>query len=800
VSRKNKLQRTRLDELDRRLQDFHRHGDDGAFVELARERAADLCRCAAASLYGEVVDRALRRALAAGDLARTEWILRRLLREARARPLALAAAAVDHLAAGRAEEARLALASLAAGGAEVSGGGSGGAPATPPPLLVQALAALCPPGEPTAPALPAQAGTPPARAGPTDLDRLGEAVAALAASKAGSPAARQPARGVRLETPEAQAVWRFYLGLKSLETRGSPPATAEIGALGESLAALRAALGGDRALADLLGDADRGLHLLGVISSAEGVIRRPPRGRAAGGSSRHLRVLLDLAREIAKPLSSVLRADPWPPLLEPLRRAVRERWRSLLAWAIEQPGAAAIWAELYSISPPLFSLDLELGSDPSPEGGAQALRRWAKARSLLSAQSFGELARWLALTARAEPAPERLVQLWALELWAWDREEEKEESAEAPVAPGVTPPLMNALVRLEQMASECPHRIPPEQQREVARILAEQLLGLCEGVQFCRSMTAAAESLLLHLPDDPRLLVVGLAAAACSSNPDAAHRFASRITARGAVGGADQEQVFRLVSEIVLEPAEVAVSILRRLRPLLPEESWPRARSLMVGEVTGTLCSSLRRYGCDLDFGLLRRDVELCRAALGDCTELAALAAAAACIEPTAGATRLVLRQDLARLPGLEPALIAFRVLAEASRDGGPRVEEAFHESRGIALDRLDGRWRLWQPVLVPLLVGASPRQRQRLRSMVRELRGQQGASESDRRAYTSILEEIEVLARFERRVRRELDWMPHFDPSPGPSPDRRGGPEAGRRRRSRPKAAAGDQLSLDLS
>lgn len=747
MSRKSKLQRTRSDELDKRLQGCYRQGADEEFIALVHDRPADATRCSAADLYGEVVDRALRRALAAGDLAGGERICRRLLREARARPLALAAAAAGHLAAGRGEEARLALAELAA-----AGGG----------------------------------GTP-----------LGPALAALAGSW--PPGAPLPDGGA-LDTPEAPAVWGFYRGLQALAAGGPPPPTAELAALARSLDSLRAALGGDRALADLLADADRCLHLLGVIASAERVVRRPRGGsRPRAGVPAGCGSFLEVAREVAKPLLAVLRADAWPSLLEPLRHALRERWRSLLSWVAEQPDAAVVWAELYSISPALFALDVETAGDSSPESGAQALRRWIQGRSLLSAKSFGELARWLSLAAKSEPEPGRLARLWALELWAWDQEEAAEDTDDpAGVAPGVVRPLMSALLRLEQMAAQCRHRIPAEQQREVARWLADQLVDLCQGVQFCRSMAVAAENLLAHLPDDPGLLVVGLAAAAFSTNLDAGKRFGSRIAAHGVVGSADQEKILRLVPEIAMEETKVAAPVLRQLRPLLPDEAWPRVQSLMAQETSQVVCSSFR-YGLGLEFRHLRRDLDLCRAALGDCAELAALVAAVDCVDPAARGASLALGRALGGLPGLEPALIAFRVLAAATTHGHPGVEEAFQECRRVTLDRLDERWRLWRPMLVPLVVGTDRRQRQRLKSMLTRLRERQDVSEIDRLAYNEILAHIDLTARFEREARREMGREPFFDTAAGADEGRPRAQGTGARRRSRPKAAADDQLSIDF-
>jgi hypothetical protein len=748
VSRKSKLQRTRSDELDKRLQGCYRQGADEEFIELVHDRPADACRCAAAGLYGEVVDRALRRALAAGDLAASERICQRLLREARARPLALAAAAAGHLAAGRREEAGLALAELAAAGGD-------GTPLGPALAALATLAGPCPPGAPAA-------------------------------------------DGGALDTPEAQAVWSFYRGLQALAAGGPAPATAEIAALARSLDSLRAALGGDRALADLLADADKCLHLLAVVASAERVVRRPRGGgRQEAGAPGGTGSFLKVAREVAKPLLAVLRADAWPPLLEPLRHALRERWRSLLSWLAEQPDAAAVWAELYSISPPLFALDLETAGGSSLESGAQALRRWIQGRSLLSAKSLGELARWLSLAAKSEPEPGRLVRLWALELWAWDQEEAAEDPGDpVGVAPGARP-LMSALLRLEPMAAQCRNRIPAEQQREVARWLADQLVDLCQGVRFCRSMAVTAESLLAHLPDDPGLLVVGLAAAACSANLDAGKRFGSRIAARGVAGGADQEKILGLVSEIAIEETKVAAPVLRQLRPLLPDEAWPRVQSLMAQEMAEGILTSYR-FDLDLDFRRLRRELDLCSDTLGECPELTALVAAVDCIDPAGRGASRALGRVLGDLSGLEPALIAFRVVAAASAHGARQVEEAFQDARRVTLDRLDERWRLWRPVLVPLVIGADRRQRQHLKAMLTRLRGRQEVNEIDRQAYGEILSEIDLAVRLERQTWRQLGRELSFDTT-GPEAGRPQAQGTGARRRSRPKAAADDQLSIDF-
>jgi hypothetical protein len=855
VSRKSKLQRTRLDELDRRLQSCHRQGADEAFIELVQDRSGDATRCPAARLYGEVVDRALRRALAAGDLARSERIWRHLLRDARSRPLALVAGAACHLAAGRLDEARRALAELTAAGdgVAVDGGGAaggsggrvaagaadglvgagapggrvaagasgnggepgaagGGGVAEPAPAgLLAKLAALAGPSLPgTPPAASALsppaprrgAATPPRGAaapprGAADLERLGQAMAPRPAGGVERKAAPSlPGKG-GLDTAEAQTVWSFYRGLATLGAGGPPPETAEIRELGRTVASMRLFMAGDRAAADLLAATDRCLLALAAIAAAETTIRRRQRGRPARRTSEGIASLLGVAREVAKPLLAVRRADAWHPLLEPLRQALRERWRSLLAWLAEQPDAAAAWAELHAISPQLLALDVEVGAVSSPGSGAQPLRRWSEARSLLSAGRFGELARWLVQAAKSEQEPWRLVQLWSLELWAWDREDARVHDGEAGAAPFETaPPLIHQLLRLEQMAAQCRHGIPHEHQRGVARVLAATLTSLCQGVRFCRSMAVTAESLLLYLPDDPGLLVAGLAGAACSSNPDAARRFASRIAARGVADANDQERVLQLVSEIVAEETSVAAPVLCQLRPLLPEAAWPRVQGLMAQELASVVCGSYR-FGLGLEYRLLRRDLELCRSTLGDTAELAALAAAVDCVDSAVRCTGHALRQALARLPGLEPALIACRVLAVASTHGDRSVEEAFEECRRLTLDRLDERWRLWRPLLVPLVMGADRRQRQRLRSMLAELGHRRDISDIDRKAYHEILEEIDLVTRVERQTRRGFSLVPPFEPAAPREPGERRTRGAGGRRRTRPKADGDDQLDF---
>jgi hypothetical protein len=815
MSRRRKLERTRIEELDERLESLYRQGADEGFLDLAHERAKDLAECGAARLYGEVADRALRQALACGDLRHAERLLRRLRREIRACPLAVVVQVALSLWEGRYEEARGALATLdaAADGPPGSAAGAAGAGAAVPPPLLAALAALCS-ADPGSSMLAPRGRSPARRDQPSpavspqvclypealDLARLRQAVAASVA-QAGSAARRPLAPGGGLETAEARAVWSLYEELAAIGARGSMPAAAAVASLQRCLNALPTALASEPAVKSLLATAAQSARLLGeAITLERGMRHGSQRGRSAEISA-HGRSLLHWAQRNHRSLVEALGVAPpaqasW---LRPLHHALRRRWRALLQMVAEDEGAAAVWAELQASSPALFALELEAGGQGA--AAAQRLRGWDQARRLVAAGEHGELARLLASAARGEEAPERLVLLWSLELSAHEREEVAALADEGPaILAGPTPRAGANLARLGQMAEQIAARLPPEQRADVARFLSERLLVLCEKLPFSRTTAAAAAALLRELPNEPALLLAALAGAVCSGDRRAEERLAAHIVTLGPARGAGKEGVLRLLPEVAVEAVDDAVRILRSIRPLLPEAEWPQALGLVVREILAFVGAAVR-WGCSgLDLEDLRHDLRLFRGVLSECVEFAAVEAAVDCLDPAAGGER-VLRKFLARTPGLEPALVVFELLTKAYGGGAPVFEE-LNASRSVVLDRLDSRWQLWLPLLSLLLLGASRQQIRRLRQRVVELERRKDLAEVDREALVGALRTIAILPRVERSMRRDLErsWAPPLVWPADEGTRREGGPARTRTKpRPRRKDGGGGQLDLDL-
>ena len=137
TKRQMKKENQRSEALGRRLEDLYRRGADEAFLDLVHERCRSLPELPAAAFHGEVVDRALRRALMGRDWNQTARILKRLRRDvAGDRPMVRLAEAALRLVEGCLDEARAGLASL-------TRSDNGASPV--PACLVTALEALTEP-------------------------------------------------------------------------------------------------------------------------------------------------------------------------------------------------------------------------------------------------------------------------------------------------------------------------------------------------------------------------------------------------------------------------------------------------------------------------------------------------------------------------------------------------------------------------------------------------------------------------------------------------------------------------------
>ena len=734
MSRKRQLkkERARLGALESQLERLARQGDGERFLELARGRAGELTP-EMAELYGQIADRALESALASADLPRLERLLSQLGRTARSRRLGPLAEAVAHLAAGRLDEARAGLAALAA-----------------------------------LPALPAIS--------PATGDSSPELLAALRALSAPGGEAEDLPRGLG-GLDGVQAIRRFSRALDTLRSAGFRPQPAGLEELSGAVDALATSLPAEPALGRALQAAREHLRLLGELAGLEEELRSHARSDLFSFFLERLQVL-------HRPLLAVLRdGPPAAAVLRPLHHALRLRWRALLE-LVASRGDQQAWDRLWEAFPALLAFDLEPGGPP------ERLKTRTSLRRLRENEDYRQLAGQLGELAGAEKAPERVVLLWSLELWAWEREDEaeKEEEDEDDEPDRFQEPAAHAaLVRLGRMASEIPGRLPSGQRQEAARFLRDRLLDLCEARRFCGHSVDAAGALLKLLPDDPALLVVALTGAACSRDLRAQNLFASRIGSRGPAQREEREALLRLLEQIVFEDSRAVVLVLSSLRALVGEEVWPEVLSIVLRSLTDFARAFLQIEG-KAALRSIFREVEIYRPVLAERSGFAALEAALDCVPPDSVAGPQDLKELLARTADLEADLTALRVLMTVSSPGDPTsTGEALEHARDAARSHLDLRWRLWQPLLPVLVFGATRGQARRLRKRILDLLQQDGVKPEDRQALERALSDISDIQRFERAVRWESTQEDR-------KPKKKAGRRSPRRRR-----AAGDQLEIDL-
>jgi hypothetical protein len=562
-----------------------------------------------------------------------------------------------------------------------------------------------------------------------------------------------------------RAVRRFSQALDVLRAVGFRPPPAGLEELSGAVVVLAASLPPETAPGKLLQQAQELLRLLGELAGLEEELS----GRTASGL---LPFFLERLRGLDRSLLAVFRAGPPAVLLQPLHYALRLRWRALLELVASQ-GDDAARTRLWEASPALFAFDLELAGPP------EQLRNRASLCRLQETRAWWQLAGLLGRLAGAEKAPERVALLWGLELWAWERAAAagRRGDEEDGGSGGATEPAPHAaLVRLSRMAAEISVRLPSGHRQGAARFLKERLFDLCEAQHFCSHMMDAADALLKLLPEDGSLLAVALAGAACSNDARAQRLFASRIAARGPVRREDRMSLLGLLEQIVLEDARSVVPILPSLRLLTGEEVWPEVQAMVAGSVTGLACVLLEDLG-GAALPVLRGELAVYRPVLAGRSELAVLEAALACVGPgSAGPPEL--KKLLARTADLPADLIALRVLAAAGPDAPDSVRKAFEHARDAVLSRLDLRWRLWQPALSILVIGATRSQVRRLRERIEGLLRQDGLEGEDRQALEKALAVISDMQRFERLFRRGSTRQD---------------------RKPRRQRSAGDQLNIDL-
>lgn len=780
MSRKRKLkkQRKRQQEWIEQLEELYLRQADDAFLEAAEAHHKALDASPVADLHDEVVDRALAGALNAGDLARVGELLGRVRRVRRGagRPLVLLAEAVDLLAKGRREAAAASLEALAEAGAA--------APGVDPrlPGILRALAAT---GGGAAPPDAASA-TEPVWRKIEQTARLSRALEGHAVSGSGLP------RSVELDSSSHRAVWSFYRALMAVAARDFRPGTKTLETLDRAVRAGRREAPADAALERLLAETARRLRALTALRQLEQTLRRRRGARAEE---------LLLERLSATGISPELLRDDPPALLRPLHRALRSRWRALLERVSERRGAAGL-AALLAARPETFAADLDSDAETAE------IKKRIELAPLLESERFGELAALLrAAGARTESA-HRLAALWSLELWAWH---EEHESVVRPARSPADPHRRQQ--RLLEMATSLSSRFGAGERPEVARFLRDELLQLYDELYFCRHSLLAAEALMEHLGDDPGLLIVGLAGAACSEDERARRRLAARAAARGPAR-AGREALLRLVSAIVAEEPAVAVPVLTASQPLFDEAGWRAALDRVATDATAGMREGLEEASeMALDVpeeaewirNAVRRDLDLYRPLLGERLEIAALDVALDSHGATPEAARLQVRHFLSRFEGLEPALMLYHQARELSPEGSyARVDPAI---AAAVFERLDSRWPLWAACVMHHLAfgDATKAQVRRLKQKIRGFLREEALDEDDRAALERIRRDAGKIRRIKRITRLAgVSWpddaaqtpsrdaaMP--EPEPADEPDSR--PTKPRARSRRPV----DDRQLDL-
>ncbi len=724
MSRKRRLkkQRKRRAQWVGQLEDLYLRQADQAFLEAARPHLGELDATPVAELYGEVVDRALAGALTGGDPARIAELLALARRDAGSRPLVLLAEAVDLLATGRREAAAAKLAALREAG-EAELGAAGHLPAR--------LRALARPE--SAPAAEPERPDDASRRGIGELARLSGTLEAHAAAgkghPEGGPTKRRLPRSLELEDPAARATWDYYRALTAVAARGFRPGAGTLAALARATAALRREAPAGGPLERLLRETDRRLRALTAVFELEQAVRRSRRP--------HLEELV-LEKLNAAGLSPGLLRDRPPPLLRPLRQALRTRWRGLLELVFERRGAAGLGV-LLAVRPELVAAELDVGA------GLAEVAKWAEAKALIEAERFGELATFLSSAGARVDGAQRLAVLWSLELWARCEDARGMDLETA----------HETLVRLGAMAADAGRRFAAGDSLGVARFLKGELFELYGLLHLCGHFLDAAGALLAHLEDDPGLLALAHAAAVGDQDDRARHRHAARIAARGPAP-ADQAALLRLVENIALERPAISLPALTALEPLFTGAGWDQALERVAAaamtEIRGGLVEAAEVASEDPEeaawlLGGVRHGLELYRPLLGEHPEHAALEVAVESWDAAPADAGRIAGRFLGRFAGLEPALLLYRQALELREAGShPEIDEAIV---GAVVDRLDARLLLWLPTLRTLAVDATPKQRRRLASQIRKISKDETLDSDDR----------QMLGRLSGTI-RELGWL----------------------------------------
>lgn len=530
--------------------------------------------------------------------------------------------------------------------------------------------------------------------------------------------------------PDApEAAGELVRALQALETRGFAPTEADRQALARSVEAVRSAAPEDAGeLRRLLDGASRCLSLLADLAAlADKLAGLPEEDRTQASQ-----VAAGWLRGPGPLLAALLSTAAAPPLLAPLRHAVRLRWRAVLEQVAAREGPPGL-AALCALDPKLFAIDVSLPG--GLQAGLASLRQGAQARELLAARRFRELAHLLRSRGETEADRGTLAVLWSLELWASIRRAPLGEARGNDWLEDIRePPAYRTLVRLQQMAGEIGRRFPREQRGEVARALRDKLFDLCEKAFFDKLTAEAALSLLEHQPGDPGLLIVGVAGAVAGEDARTLRSVEAWLARAAKPQAGDPSTVRRLLAQAALEVPQDVARILELLRPLFADGVWPEIAAFVAREMAVSFTDALTQAVFETleqprpgnrPFDEVRRNLDRLRPSLAGTSSFAAMELALDCWSLDRSAVGKRLKKFLAGVPDLEGPLTAFLILQKVTAESLVKAKEAETARRTLAhavIDRLDDRWQLWGPAVEPLAFATRGGHLQRLEEKIRQL------------------------------------------------------------------------------
>lgn len=591
------------------------------------------------------------------------------------------------------------------------------------------------------------------------------------------------------ETPEAV---KLRLTLTKLAAEGSPSKRLQTSVRQAIENFRRATPASETALLRLLDHAERCLSLIEELSALETKLARP--GRKPKETA--IQIVLATLHHRGTTLAAALAETA--PLLAPLRHVLRSRWRAVLEAVAAREGAEGL-AVLAATRPELVGPELDLPPGGLTSTGFQQARR---IRSLLANEEHEEAAGLLRARARGEKEPTDLAALWSLELWVMKRQDATDDDPFE--SEPSEPTLHQILMRIEAMAAEIGRRFPAEQHPEVARVLRNELLDLCEAIPFCEHTAGAASALLAPLAGDAGLLIAGITGAIAGDDIRCLRALGNQLTRRGQLRAPERETALRLMTQVAAETPATLARALEVLRPLFSEKDWEETVEQVAYDMAPGFSTLYREMasspwigpeGRSAEHQLLRRDLERLRPALGNTRAFAAVELVFDCWEPEGPTTRQRTQAFLRRFEGYEAGLLALDMLRRTLCAAAPlSFTEVLQELADTTIDRLDERWPQWLPSVSLLAMGGSRGGMKRLEKKIRRLLGARGL---DMETHLQLEDALDAVRDVERLKREILQ-----SDTPSKTSGKGGSGRSTRRRTARRRTGSpggGYQLDLDL-